>query len=89
MKVSVVIDYSYHANLLNADEHQRVQKKVFSNWINYYVPNCIQSDLIEELRDGTKLLTLLEALTGEQLVSFLSIILSSSIVGWFRSLVTH
>ncbi|KAI1288128.1 Nesprin-1 [Halotydeus destructor] len=49
------------------DEQERVQKKVFSNWINYYVPGCIQYDLIEELRDGTKLLALLEALTGETL----------------------
>ena len=49
------------------DEQERVQKKVFTNWINYYVHNCIQTDLIEELRDGTKLLALLEALTGETL----------------------
>jgi len=53
-----------------ADDQERVQKKVFANWINYYVPNCIQSDLVDELRDGTKLLVLLEALTGEKLVSY-------------------
>lgn len=51
------------------DEHERVQKKVFTNWINFYVPNCIQHDLILELRDGTKLIQLIEALTGVKLVS--------------------
>ena len=47
---------------------------MFTNWINYHVPNCIQYNLIDELRDGTKLLSLLEALTGESLViiTFLS-----------------
>jgi nesprin-1 len=51
-----------------ADEHERVQKKVFTNWINYYVPDCIHQDIILELRDGTKLIALIEALTGVKLV---------------------
>lgn len=54
------------------DDHERVQKKVFTNWINYHLPGCIQYDLIEELRDGTKLLALLEVLTGETLVSLMN-----------------
>lgn len=49
------------------DEHERIQKKVFTNWINYYVPNCIEKDIIKELRDGTKLIKLIEALTGHRL----------------------
>lgn len=57
------------------DDQERVQKKVFTNWINYYLPNCIQYDLIEELRDGTKLLALLEVLTGEKLVSLMNFFL--------------
>lgn len=56
----------------DADEHERVQKKVFTNWINFYVPNCIQQDIILELRDGTKLIQLIQALTGVQLVRHLS-----------------
>lgn len=28
--------------LSTIDEHERIQKKVFTNWINYYVPNCIE-----------------------------------------------
>ena len=40
---------------------------MFTNWINYYVPNCIEKDIIIELRDGTKLIKLLEALTGDRL----------------------
>lgn len=43
-----------------SDEHERIQKKVFTNWINYYVPNCIEKDIITELRDGTKLIKLIE-----------------------------
>lgn len=54
---------------LMTDEQERVQKKVFTNWINHYVPNCIEEDIIEELRDGTRLLQLLEKLTGQPLVS--------------------
>jgi len=37
--------------LFITDEQERVQKKVFMNWVNHYVPGCIKEDLIEELRD--------------------------------------
>lgn len=57
------------------DEQERVQQKVFTNWINYHVPNCIKYNLIDELKDGTKLLSLLEALTGETLVIILFLFL--------------
>ncbi|RWS22941.1 hypothetical protein B4U80_02757, partial [Leptotrombidium deliense] len=49
------------------DEKERVQKKVFTNWINSHVPNCIQNDIVEELRDGTKLIALIHALSGVRL----------------------
>ncbi|XP_028967016.1 nesprin-1 [Galendromus occidentalis] len=55
----------------NRDEQERVQKKVFVNWINHVlaqrVPPSRIKDLIEDLRDGTKLLALLEVLSGETL----------------------
>ncbi|RWS04193.1 nesprin-1-like isoform X7 [Dinothrombium tinctorium] len=50
------------------DEKEKVQKKVFMNWINSHVPGLIENDIITELRDGTKLITLIHALTGEQLL---------------------
>ncbi|OQR75174.1 hypothetical protein BIW11_08602, partial [Tropilaelaps mercedesae] len=52
-------------------EQERVQKKVFVNWINHVlaqrVPPLRLKDLIEDLRDGTRLLALLEVLSGETL----------------------
>ncbi|KAJ6648152.1 Muscle-specific protein 300 kDa, partial [Pseudolycoriella hygida] len=54
------------------EEQERVQKKTFVNWINSYlskrVPPLRINDLILDLRDGTKLLALLEVLSGERLV---------------------
>ncbi|XP_044734627.1 nesprin-1 [Chrysoperla carnea] len=53
------------------DEQERVQKKTFVNWINSHlskrVPPLRVNDLIEDLKDGTKLLALLEVLSGEKL----------------------
>ncbi|XP_055711373.1 muscle-specific protein 300 kDa isoform X7 [Phlebotomus papatasi] len=53
------------------DEQERVQKKTFVNWINSYlskrVPPLRVDDLIHDLKDGTKLLALLEVLSGERL----------------------
>ncbi|XP_067130355.1 LOW QUALITY PROTEIN: muscle-specific protein 300 kDa-like [Centruroides vittatus] len=54
-----------------AEEQERVQKKVFTNWINHCFaqvkPPIIVNDLIGDLRDGTKLIVLLEVLSGERL----------------------
>ncbi|KAL5279677.1 hypothetical protein ACFFRR_003964 [Megaselia abdita] len=53
------------------EEQERVQKKTFTNWINSYlskrIPPLRVDDLINDLRDGTKLLALLEVLSGEKL----------------------
>ncbi|XP_046474495.1 muscle-specific protein 300 kDa isoform X6 [Neodiprion pinetum] len=53
------------------DEQERVQKKTFVNWINSYlskrVPPLRVEELIEDLKDGTRLLALLEVLSGEKL----------------------
>ncbi|KAK2726584.1 hypothetical protein QYM36_007433 [Artemia franciscana] len=53
------------------DEQERVQKKTFVNWINSYlskrVPPARIDDLIEDLKDGTKLIALLEVLSAEKL----------------------
>ncbi|RWS23702.1 Nesprin-1-like protein, partial [Leptotrombidium deliense] len=52
---------------LISNEQEIVQQRVFMSWINHFVPNCIESNLVEELRDGTKLIALLYALTGEKI----------------------
>ncbi|KAK2588097.1 hypothetical protein KPH14_004158 [Odynerus spinipes] len=53
------------------DEQERVQKKTFVNWINSYlskrIPPLRVDDLIDDLKDGTRLLALLEVLSGEKL----------------------
>uniref|UniRef100_A0A8D8Q2T6 Nesprin-1 n=1 Tax=Cacopsylla melanoneura TaxID=428564 RepID=A0A8D8Q2T6_9HEMI len=53
------------------DEQERVQKKTFVNWINSYlskrIPPLRIDDLTEDLKDGTKLLALLEVLSGDKL----------------------
>ncbi|XP_059468655.1 muscle-specific protein 300 kDa isoform X2 [Neocloeon triangulifer] len=53
------------------DEQERVQKKTFVNWINSYlskrIPPMRVDDLIDDLKDGTRLLALLEVLSGERL----------------------
>lgn len=50
-----------------------MQKKVFTNWTNHYLaqhdPPMRVEDLVEDLRDGAKLIALIEHLSGERLVS--------------------
>lgn len=56
------------------DERQDVQKKTFTKWINSQLSKTecpIVNDLFEDLRDGHKLLTLLEILTNQKYVSFI------------------
>ncbi|XP_067900301.1 utrophin-like isoform X3 [Heterodontus francisci] len=61
-----------HVNVSNGldDEHDGVQKKTFTKWIN---ARCAKGgkppikDLFSDLRDGRKLLDLLEGLTGQVL----------------------
>ncbi|ETN58450.1 calmin [Anopheles darlingi] len=63
-------EYDIHI-LEKRDEQERVQKKTFVNWINSFlskrVPPLRVEDLIHDLKDGTKLLALLEVLSGEKL----------------------
>ncbi|KAI1288137.1 Nesprin-1 [Halotydeus destructor] len=49
------------------EEQERLQMKVFGKWINSHLPGCIRNDLVDELKDGTKLIDLLELLSGEKL----------------------
>ncbi len=60
-------------NLLLLDEREDVQKKTQTKWINSMlskskVPVTGVQDLFMDLRDGTRLLSLLEVLTGKTYV---------------------
>lgn len=63
-------EYQATIHLLQ-DEQERVQKKTFVNWINSFLikrnPPLKIVDLIHDLKDGTKLLALLEVLSGHRL----------------------
>lgn len=63
-------EYDTHI-LEKRDEQERVQKKTFVNWINSFLikrnPPLKIVDLIHDLKDGTKLLALLEVLSGHRL----------------------
>ncbi|CAF4445888.1 unnamed protein product, partial [Adineta steineri] len=53
------------------DEQERIQKKTFTNWVNSYLslhePPYRIEDLFEDFNDGTKLIALIETLSGQTL----------------------
>ena len=50
-----------------------MQKRTFTKWVNVYLslhdPPHVVNDLFDDLKDGTKLLALIEVLSGQPLVS--------------------
>jgi hypothetical protein len=56
-----------------SDEHEKVQKKVFTKWVNYHLETHTSSgritNLYSDLKDGVYLCHLVEVLTGDALVS--------------------
>jgi nesprin-1 len=61
----------FFLSIIFQDEQERVQKKTFVNWINSYLakrnPPMRIEELFYDLRDGTKLIALLEILSGDRL----------------------
>uniref|UniRef100_A0A5F9C856 Spectrin repeat containing nuclear envelope protein 1 n=1 Tax=Oryctolagus cuniculus TaxID=9986 RepID=A0A5F9C856_RABIT len=53
------------------DEQEIVQKRTFTKWINSHLakrkPPMVVNDLFEDMKDGVKLLALLEVLSGQKL----------------------
>ncbi|CAF3725966.1 unnamed protein product [Adineta steineri] len=53
------------------NEQERIQKKTFTNWVNSYLslhePPYRIEDLFEDFNDGTKLIALIETLSGQTL----------------------
>ncbi|VDM15794.1 unnamed protein product [Hydatigera taeniaeformis] len=56
---------------MGSKEQERIQKKTFTNWINAYLAKAIPPDYVRDLyvdiRDGVKLVRLLEVLAGVRL----------------------
>uniref|UniRef100_A0A674E2X4 Calponin-homology (CH) domain-containing protein n=1 Tax=Salmo trutta TaxID=8032 RepID=A0A674E2X4_SALTR len=54
-------------------EQEQIQKRTFTNWINAQlskrIPPCMVLDLFNDFRDGSKLLDLLEVMSGQRMVS--------------------
>lgn len=59
---------------LLSDERDAIQKKTFTKWINNHLRKAGGkiTDLFQDLRDGQSLLTLLELLSNERLVSIIN-----------------
>ena len=55
------------------DGEDSVQKTTFTKWVNVYLslhnPPYVVNDLFDDFKDGTKLLALIEVLSGQPLVS--------------------
>ncbi|XP_053316532.1 utrophin isoform X2 [Spea bombifrons] len=63
-------DFNFKARPVRKDEHNDVQKKTFTKWLNARFSksgNSPVKDLFVDLKDGRKLLDLLEGLTGTSL----------------------
>ena len=73
MATHLIYDFCF---FIIADEQEKVQKKTFTNWLNAHLKKSTRepilqvSDLFEDIKCGVILLTLLEVLSGEKLVSY-------------------
>ncbi|XP_076613023.1 nesprin-2a [Chaetodon auriga] len=58
-----------NVHMLLQVEHEQIQKRTFTNWINAQLskrcPPSLVSDLFSDLRDGSQLLNLLEVMSGQ------------------------
>ncbi|XP_028420977.1 nesprin-2 [Perca flavescens] len=60
-----------NVHMLLQVEQEQIQKKTFTNWVNAQLakrrPPCMVLDLFNDFRDGSKLLDLLEVMSGQRL----------------------
>lgn len=63
---------THRPSSFSKDEQERVQKKTFTKWVNIYLsmhePSFFINDLFDDFKDGTKLVALLEVLSGQTIV---------------------
>lgn len=65
LKVCSTEHFEKHIDNVKGNQDD-AQAKLFKAWINHFHPNLIQHDLVDELRDGIKLIGLLASLTGDK-----------------------
>nr|XP_029131758.1 nesprin-2 [Labrus bergylta] len=60
-----------NVHMLLQVEQEQIQKKTFTNWVNAQLakrrPPCMVLDLFSDFRDGSKLLDLLEVMSGQRI----------------------
>ncbi|KAM3595037.1 uncharacterized protein V6R79_017444 [Siganus canaliculatus] len=60
-----------NVHMLLQVEQEQIQKKTFTNWVNAQlakrVPPCMVADLFNDFRDGSRLLDLLEVMSGQRI----------------------
>ncbi|KAI3363656.1 hypothetical protein L3Q82_001281 [Scortum barcoo] len=70
-----------NVHMLLQVEHEQIQKRTFTNWINAQLakrcPPSYVSDLFSDLRDGSQLLDLLEVMSSQPMVSYYNVPLMS------------
>lgn len=74
MHINAPINY-FSFYFMSPDERQDVQQKTFTKWINHHLHKSGYEpikDLFVDLRDGHKLLELLESLTDQKYVGVLA-----------------
>ena len=56
-------------NIFTTSDHLAEENKDdYTRWVNYFKPNLVKEDIVTELADGIKLITLVNTLTGQNLV---------------------
>ncbi|XP_073348538.1 calmin-like [Pagrus major] len=74
-----------NVHMLLQVEHEQIQKRTFTNWINAQLskrcPPSFVSDLFSDLRDGSQLLDLLEVMSGQRMIKLVNINISDIIDG--------
>ena len=73
--------YLYNVLCAHLDEHEKIQKKTFTKWVQSHLRKATGrvpplEDLYTDLRDGCVLLKLLEILSGENPVSYIALSIS-------------
>ena len=79
--VYMYVLYLYSVLCAHLDEHEKIQKKTFTKWVQSHLRKATGrvpplEDLYTDLRDGCVLLKLLEILSGENPVSYIALSIS-------------
>lgn len=62
------VHLSSNLTYLSSDHLAEENKDDYTRWVNHFCPDLVKDDIVAELSDGIKLLTLFNSLTGNDLV---------------------